>query len=233
MKTTMKLLIAIAMTTATLSANAASEIRLQGAAFDEIEAGTGVAMVLVPDTKTQVEVMGSADNIAYTVTRIEGHTLEIYAQIPAQKQGDKYEATVYVHYVQPITDIECHSSAEVTNKGYTLRCRELQLEASSAGRIALDVACEKIDAEASSAGSVVLTGEAGRADVEASAGGTVDMKSVHLSTADAEASTGGAVYIHTDYLSVEATLGGEVHYKGSPVISKKEITMGGEIRSYK
>lgn len=210
-----------------------TETRLQGAVFDEIEAATAVNVTLVPDTKTYVEVTGTDEELRWTYTKLDGKTLEVYVDSDDSFRGrsnnlNDYAATVVVHYTT-IEAIEASSAASVKSEK-VLTAGKIELEASSAANIALEVKADYVSADASSAANITVSGTCNKLEVDASSAADVKLFELSCKTAKADVSSGASIEVNvSESLRADASSGGSIVYKGAPARVSKDASSGGSI----
>lgn len=115
-----------------------------------------------------------------------------------------------------------------------IKANELEVKASSAGKIEIDNAtANESDLEASSAGKVtVLGGDVDELNVECSSSGHVYCEGMKANDVNAEASSGGGTKLQVKgSLRANASSGGWVKYKGTPTSTKVNKSSGGSVRS--
>lgn len=220
---------AVMLCIATTAFAQSTETRLQGAVFDEIEASSAVDVTLVPDTRTYVEVTGTAEELRHTHTKLDGNTLEIYVRTGTIGNNLRnYSATVVVHY-STLNAIEASSAATVKST-QTIKAARLELEASSAAKIDIDAETGHLSAEASSAAKIAVSGTTDRLEAEASSAADIRLYELTAKTANAEASSGASVEVNvSERLVAEASSGASIRYKGSPSTVQKEVSSGGSV----
>jgi hypothetical protein len=94
---------------------------------------------------------------------------------------------------------------------------KLELSASSAGDIKLDVKANKVDADISSSGDITLTGETDMLRADLSSAG--DLKAYDLKTREADisvSSAGDADVNVSERITARASSAGDINYKGDP-----------------
>jgi hypothetical protein len=94
---------------------------------------------------------------------------------------------------------------------------KLELSASSAGDIKLDVKVNKVDIDISSSGDITLTGDADMIRADLSSAG--DLKAYDLQTREADisvSSAGDADVNVSEKITARASSAGDINYKGDP-----------------
>lgn len=220
--------------------NAKAETRLQGARFTAIDARTGVNVVLVPDSKTFIEVQGTEEALKHTVTKVKDNQLELYIdcnhstdiklfgkKISVNNGNCNYDVTVTVHYAD-IQKIEASSAAKVTSS-HTVKANKLKVEASSAAKVELAVDVQQLELDASSAAEVQLTGKTSMIEAEASSAATVDINTDMANVIEAEASSSAEIQLRTaNTVTAEASTGATIRIDKADNL-KAEASTGGRI----
>jgi hypothetical protein len=94
---------------------------------------------------------------------------------------------------------------------------KLELSASSAGDIKLDIKANKVDIDISSSGDITLTGDADMIRADLSSAG--DLKAYDLQTREADisvSSAGDADVNVSEKITARASSAGDINYKGDP-----------------
>ena len=94
---------------------------------------------------------------------------------------------------------------------------KLELSASSAGDIKLDVKVNKVDIDISSSGDITLTGDTDMLRADLSSAG--DLKAYDLKTREADisvSSAGDADVNVSEKITARASSAGDINYKGDP-----------------
>lgn len=116
------------------------------------------------------------------------------------------------------------------SSGTQLSGKSLEVKASGASKVNLDLLMESVHTDFSGAGDVTLSGEAGITTVDISGAGK--LKAFDLKTHEMSISISGAGYaeVNTDQkLDVNVSGAGKVRYKGNPTEIKENISGAGVI----
>jgi len=107
----------------------------------------------------------------------------------------------------------------------TIESKEIDIDASSGGKIELAIDCYNASCNASSGGHLRLNGVAESLAVDASSGGHYNGKNLKSESVDVDASSGGSASVWaTKSIKANASSGGSVKYKGDP--RSKDIDVG-------
>ncbi|NJM26567.1 MAG: DUF2807 domain-containing protein [Bacteroidia bacterium] len=224
MKRIFVILLLAAMPGLSLAQN--SEVRSVDS-FRGIRAGEGIDVYLKKGTKESVKVEANVD-LSSVVTEVSGTYLKIHMR-NTNNRWKNVNVKVYVTYVD--VDKLAVSSAARIYAEETIKARNLDISASSAGAVDVSVEVSELSVSASSAGDVELKGKAKSATYDSSSAGQIDADDLEAENAMAEASSGGSVRLNvTNALTARASSGGDIRYRGSPSKSITNSTSGGSVR---
>ena len=209
--------------------NAQTETRMLSD-FTSISAAEGVQVELVKGDKVMAKVKVENCELSDVITEVNGRELEIKFKKDFWKWRSNKKAWVTVTYTQ-LEEIEVSSGANIESE-QAIEADELELEASSGGRMYLSVASTALYVEVSSGGLTEVTGSTESQDVEASSGGVYEAYNLDSKEARVEASSGGNCRIFvTQKLDAEASSGGSIRYKGDPQSTSIDSNFSGSVRS--
>jgi hypothetical protein len=138
---------------------------------------------------------------------------------------DEDAVTVYV----TLPSIRALSAGRTTvlRSETPLRAPSMEITASGAANIDVEVDVDVLTLRASGAGDTTVRGTASEAEITASGAGTVRAEAVPVRRATAKASGAGTVRLHvTERLDAEASGAGTVHYRGAPDVSRSTSGAG-------
>lgn len=194
--------------------------------FKGIKASEGIDVYLKKGSKEELKVEASGTKLSNVITELSGDYLKIH-----MKEGVYRDRTVkvYVTYVS-VDKLSASSAANIYHEG-VLKATNLELGASSAGTIELQVDCSSIEAGASSAGEIEVEGKAKSVELEASSAGEIDAYNLMSDKAEAQASSAGSIKLSVDQdLRAHASSGGSIRYRGNPERSNTNASSGGSVR---
>jgi hypothetical protein len=128
---------------------------------------------------------------------------------------DAERKRVYVT-MKEVNSVKTTSAGDVYGES-PINSDRLDLSASSAGDIKLEVKANKIDIDISSSGDITLTGETDFLRADLSSAG--DLKAYDLKTREADisvSSAGDADVNVSEKLTARASSAGDINYKGDP-----------------
>ena len=118
--------------------------------------------------------------------------------------------------MKEVTSVNTSSAGDVTGE-MPVKSDRLELSASSAGNIKLEVYAKEINADISSSGDITLTGEADMLKADLSSAG--DLKAYDLKAREADisvSSAGDADMNVSEKITARASSAGDINYKGDP-----------------
>ena len=208
------------------------ELRQVGS-FHGIESANGIVVILVQGSEESVAV--SANEVKYRDkirTEVEDGILKIYYGNEDWKlwqavNGRKLRAYVSV---KNIDRIEVSSGSDVKIEG-TIKANDLKMDASSGGSIKGRIEASNLKVDQSSGATIVLSGTvANKISLDGSSGSSFRGFELVADTCDIDVSSGSGIQITVNKdLTVEASSGGYVQYKGTALISKVHTDSGGRV----
>ena len=208
------------------------ELRQVGS-FHGIESANGIVVILVQGSEESVAV--SANEVKYRDkirTEVEDGILKIYYGNEDWKlwqavNGRKLRAYVSV---KNIDRIEVSSGSDVKIEG-TIKANDLKMDASSGGSIKGRIEASNLKVDQSSGATIVLSGTvANKISLDGSSGSSFRGFELVADTCDIDVSSGSGIQITVNKdLTVEASSGGYVQYKGTALISKVHTDSGGSV----
>jgi hypothetical protein len=194
--------------------------------FSGVKAAEGIDVFLKKGDKEQAKVEVTGTDPSNVITEISGSYLKIHMKDGRYRSVD---AKVYVTYVE-LHKLSASSAGSIYSDG-TIRANSLEISASSAGSIEVNVDARSAEVSASSAGDVELKGKAESVTVEASSAGEIDAYDLDVARVEAEASSGGSVKVNvSENLNARASSGGSIRYRGNPDRSNTNSSSGGSVK---
>ncbi|MGD0343131.1 MAG: head GIN domain-containing protein, partial [Bacteroidales bacterium] len=163
----------------------------------------------------------------YIITEIKGDELYIRHENDINVRGAEKER-VYVT-MKDIKSLSTSSAGDIIGET-PVKSDNLELNASSAGDIKLEVYAKEIKVDASSSGDITLNGETDMIVADLSSAG--DLNAYNLKTKEANvtvSSAGDADIFVTDKLTARSSSAGDVNYKGDPKIVDAHSSSAGGI----
>jgi hypothetical protein len=191
--------------------NVTKEERTLGT-FKGVKASAGVDVYLSQGDKEGVTVEADENLHEYIITEVRGSVLHVYTKVNIR---DAEKERVYVT-MKDIQSVETSSAGDIIGET-PVKTDKLELSASSAGDIKLEIYADEVKLDISSSGDMTLKGETNTLDADLSSAG--DLKAYDLKAKDADISVSSAgdadIYV-TDKLTARASSAGDIHYAGDP-----------------
>ncbi|WP_059025630.1 head GIN domain-containing protein [Gabonibacter massiliensis] len=197
------------------------------ALFDKIKASRSIHVFLTQGENFTVKVEAEDNILPYIETNVLNHLLHLTLQ---EGINVKSREDIKVHVTLPkITALHASTSGKIKSTA-TWQVDNLDLNASTSGEIEIAVDANQIDIKASTSGEISLKGTTNVLNARASTSGDIDAIELIAKEVSAQASTSAEIRIHAvNHLEYTASTGGEVHYKGSPLLNGR-VSTGGEIK---
>jgi hypothetical protein len=194
--------------------------------FTGIKVSTGIDVYLKQGNNEAVSVEADENLHEYLITEVKDDVLNIYTDANIRKAERK---RVYVT-MREINSIRTTSAGDVIGES-SLKCDRLELSASSAGDIKIDVNAKVIKANISSSGDVTLSGEADMLDADLSSAGDLNAYNLKVREADISASSAGDADVNvTEKITARASSAGDINYMGNPRYIDAHSSSAGGIR---
>lgn len=195
--------------------------------FTGVKVAEGIDVYLIKGDKESVKVEVSGTSLENVLTEVSGSYLKVHMR-DGNYRGH-VDAKVYVTYVK-LEKLSASSAGSIFSRG-PVRATSLEISASSAANIEIEVEAEKIEISASSAGEAELTGKTKSLSADASSAGEIDAYDLVANSVVVEASSAGTVKINAvDALTAHASSGGSIRYRGNPSKSITNSSSGGSVR---
>lgn len=206
--------------------NVTTEKRIVQGDFKNICVSNAIDLVIIQSDSTEITVEADSNLQKEIVTTVENGTLVVKCKFSSFRNITKKKVTVKM---PAIDKIEASSAASVSSKG-VLQGQDINLEASSASTMNLNVESDNITCETSSASSIKIEGKALKIRISASSGSTIDAKKLFANEVQADASSGSNISVHPIVsLKAEANSGGSINYDIAPKTIEKTSNSGGSI----
>ena len=151
------------------------------------------------------------DNIRYE-NMILNNELNVYTEADIRR-ADKEK--VYVT-MKEIKSVRTTSAGDISAET-GIKTDKLELSASSAGNIKLEVFAKEINVDISSSGDITLKGDADRLDANLSSAGDLKAFDLKVKEADISVSSAGDADINvSDKITARASSAGDINYMGDP-----------------
>ena len=184
----------------------------QAERFSGIRVSSGIDVFLRQGDIERIEVEADENLHEYILTEIKGGNLHVYTDANIR---DAEMKRVYVT-MKDILSVKTSSAGDII--GLTpVRSDLLELSASSAGNIKLEVYAKEITADISSSGDMTLSGQADKLNANLSSAGDLNAFELEVREAGISASSAGDADINvSERITARASSAGDINYKGNP-----------------
>jgi hypothetical protein len=207
------------------SGNITKEKRIVQGEFKKVSVNNAIELIIEQSETTEI-IVEADDNLQKDIkVSVHDGTLVIESE-----HGNFSNATRRVLLKMPIIDkLEASSAASIIGK-HVIQGEDINLEASSAGTIDINIESDKISCESGSGSTIDIEGKALKFTTSASSGSSINAEKLLANEIEADASSGASVNIHPIVrLKAEASSGGSINYDTTPKIIEKTSNSGGSI----
>jgi hypothetical protein len=204
-----------------------SETRELGS-FHSIEVGGAFEVILIKATKEKIVLEVDDNLMPFVTTKVFGGVLEIDNE-KEFRNPTLLKATVY--YVS-IDELDISGAAELISEE-VLKSTEMEIKASGASEVLLQLETERLDFNLSGASRLRLSGKA--TTVLAEASGASDYNALELEAdsydIDASGASHAKIWVNTK-LNLKASGASSILYKGNPSIDIIDISGASSVKKY-
>lgn len=194
--------------------------------FDEIKVSTGIDVYLRQGNDYSIAVEADENLHEYIRTEIKAGVLNVYSDANIREAKMK---RVYVT-MKDVKALNTSSAGDIIGET-PVRGDEIEISASSAGDINLEVYASDLDIRISSSGNVKLSGKADWLNADLSSAGDLEAFELVVKEADVSVSSAGDAQINvTDKLIARASSAGDISYRGDPKQVDAHSSSAGGIR---
>lgn len=194
--------------------------------FTGIKASAGINVYLFQGDEEKVVVETDENIQDCLITEVDGSVLKCYMDCSVRNST---KLNVYVNF-KTLNSIKASSGSDVYGET-PIVANHLEIDASSAAEIKVEVNAETIDCSASSGADAVIKGKAEYFDGDASSGADIKASDLVVKSCKASASSGADVQISvTDKIDAHASSGGDVVYYGNPEVEHISESSGGDVK---
>lgn len=180
--------------------------------FTGIRVSSGIDVYLKQTGSETIAVEADENLHEYIVTEIRDGILHVYSDANIREAEMK---RVYVT-MKDIKSLKTTSAGDLIGES-PVTADELELSASSAGDIKLDLKAAAVDIDISSSGDMTLSGEADRLEASLSSAGDLNAYGLTVREADVSVSSAGDADVTvTERLKARASSAGDINYRGEP-----------------
>ena len=180
--------------------------------FTGVKASSGIDVYLRQGDAEAVSVEADENLHEYILTEVKGNVLHVYTDINIR---DAKQKRVYVT-MKDIISVATSSAADIYGES-PVKSDELELSASSAGDIKLEIFARELKVNISSSGDMTLKGETDELEADLSSAGDLNAYELKAREADISVSSAGDADVYvTEKLKAHASSAGDINYKGDP-----------------
>jgi hypothetical protein len=194
--------------------------------FDGLRVSTGIDVYLKQGDNISVEVETDENLHEYINTNVKNGILHVYTDLNIRRATVK---KVYIS-MKDITSLHSGSAGDITGET-PVRTDNIEIGASSAGDIKLEVYARSVSVNISSSGDVTLKGECENLFARLSSAGNLNAFDLRAKEAEVNASSAGDADISVSKrLRARASSAGNIIYQGNPAILDSHSSSAGTIR---
>jgi len=180
--------------------------------FTGLKVSSGIDVYLQQSDNESIAVEADENLHEYIETEIRDGILNVYTEANIREAEMK---RVYVT-MKEIRSLKTSSAGDIIGET-PVKTDKIELSASSAGNIKLEVYAKEIEADISSSGDVTLSGEADILDASLSSAGDLNAYGLEVREADISASSAGDADVNvSERLRARASSAGDINYRGNP-----------------
>ena len=200
--------------------------------FSSVSVTDGVDLYLTRGSDESIAISASDDKyLERYKTEVENGVLKIYYDNKGVNWtgNEKRKLKAYVSY-KALQKLNASGGASVTMKS-VLAADNMECTFTSGSRFTGEVNISELDVAQNSGALIEMTGKTGKLKVDVSSGAMFKGYELGADYCDAKASSGASVYINVNKeLSVKASSGGGIRYKGNGVIRDMNVSSGGNVK---
>jgi hypothetical protein len=182
------------------------------ASFDGVRVSTGIDVYLKQGDQESLAVEADENLHEYIITEVKDGVLHVYTDANIREAERK---RVYVT-MKEVTSLKTSSAGDIIGET-PVKGTDIELSASSAGNIKLEVSAKKLDINISSSGDITLSGEAEILKADLSSAGDLEAYNLQVREADISASSAGDARINvSERIRARASSAGDITYRGDP-----------------
>jgi uncharacterized protein YxeA len=180
--------------------------------FDGIRVSTGIDVYLKQGDKESITVEADENLHEYIRTEVKDGVLNVYTDANIREAKMK---RVYVT-IKEVKSLKTSSAGDIIGET-PIKGTDIEISASSAGNIRLEVYAKSIEINISSSGNVSLSGEAEKLNADLSSAGDLEAFNLKVKEADVSASSAGDARVNvSEKITARASSAGDITYQGDP-----------------
>jgi hypothetical protein len=193
--------------------------------FTGLKVSSGIDVYLKQGSSLSISVEADENLHEYILTEVRDGVLNVYTDANIREAKRK---RVYVT-MKELNTIRTTSAGDVIGET-PVNSDKLELSASSAGDIKLDITAKEIRINISSSGDMTLTGEADFLEADLSSAGDLNAFGLKVREADVSVSSAGDADIYvSEKITARASSAGDINYMGNPKYIDSHSSSAGSI----
>ena len=198
----------------------------QTRSFSGIKVSSGINVYLKQGNEQSLMVEADENLHKYIMTELKGDIMHIYTDANIRSAKEK---KVYIT-MKEIKSVKASSAGDVIGET-PINTDEIEINASSAGDIRLEIFANDIEVNISSSGDITLSGEADNLEASLSSAGSLNALNLIVRKANISVSSAGDADVNvTESLQAKASSAGDVRYTGNPKYVDAHSSSAGSIR---
>jgi hypothetical protein len=194
--------------------------------FNGLKVSSGVDVILKQGDTEKITVEADENLHEYIMTEVRDGVLNVYSEGNIRKAERE---RVYVT-MKNINSVRTTSAGDVTCET-SIRTDKMQLSASSAGDIKMELYAKDVEINISSSGDITLNGEADQLEADLSSAGDLNAYEFKVREADISVSSAGNAEVNaSERITARASSAGDINYMGDPKYVDAHSSSAGGIR---
>ncbi len=199
--------------------------------FTKISVQQGITLYLKQGTEFGITIEADDNIISHVKTEIKNGQLNVFLDPNVIIRS--FTAMNVSVATPEITDLDVSSAARLIGSS-PLRVDKLELSASGAAVVKLEVEGKELDVEASNAAKLELKGAVDRLELEMSSSATLKAWDLRVTDCDAEVSNAAKAEVYVSgTLGVQLSSAGLLVYDGNPRITRQDVSGRGALAKRK
>ncbi len=196
--------------------------------FHSVQASQGINVYLEKGLSDKLKVSASDNLLQYIDTKVSDGILSV-AFKPGIQIRNSGEVNVYVQ-MENIEMLSVTSAADII--GTTpFNVKAINLQATSAGDISLELTAENIQVMLTSGADITLKGKADALQATVTSGADLIASALKVRTCDISLTSGSDANVYVEEnISYSVTSGADLVCKGRPKVTKSYVSSGGDVQ---
>jgi hypothetical protein len=180
--------------------------------FTGVKVSSGIDVFLKQGDNETVSVEADENLHEYILTEVRNGVLNVYSEYNIR---DAERKRVYVT-IKEVNSVRTTSAGNVIGES-PINSNRLEISASSAGDIKLEINAKNVNVDISSSGDITLSGVTDMLRADLSSAGDLNAFDLKTREADVSVSSAGDADVNvSERITARASSAGDIHYKGDP-----------------